>query len=447
MNNKYNYHILASPANICIVNVRSFILYNRIIKARIHPFTTTSTVQKANFLEWFRGFADGESSFWIGEVGKLHFKFSFSIGLHKDDLKTLEFIQKTLGMGNIHISSNVASWVVTRQDDLKKIIDIFKLTPLNTVKQLDFLAFYEAFVLYTSNKKSLDLKTKIDLIRSSMNKNRSNFEWPNGEIRSYSITSNWLLGFIEGEGSFTVLKTGNFRLRFNLTQSVKDLALMNEIKNFLNNLAIENNVSIKGRRNFLGAVSLHVSERKNTDWLPAVNLWVENAKFLNIILIPFLDSLSWHSKKRLDFNDFKSIAILKEKGLHFTEEGQEVIKFIISQINSKRLSTYDKSSKDVDSNLMRERLNKLLNEPSNLEFREDGRVFIKSLNRFYSSRDSITVELQDEKGLVLRTFDSLAEVARYFEVDPKTVKYWIQNNKPVPNGDKIGENKFLTILH
>lgn len=96
---------------------------------------------------------------------------------------------------------------------------------------------------------------------------------------------------------------------------------------------------------------------------------------------------------------------------------------------------------------MRERLNKLLNEPSNLEFREDGRIFIKSLNRFYSSRDSITVELQDENGLVLRTFDSLAEVARYFEVDPKTVKYWIQNNKPVPNGDKIGENKFLTILY
>lgn len=146
MNNKNNHHI------------GSFILYNRVIKARIHPFTTTSTVQKANFLEWFRGFTDGEGSFWIGEVGKLHFKFSFSIGLHLDDLKTLEFIQKTLGMGNIHISSNVASWVVTRQDDLKRIIDIFKLTPLNTVKQLDFLAFYEAFVLYTSNKKKLRIK-------------------------------------------------------------------------------------------------------------------------------------------------------------------------------------------------------------------------------------------------------------------------------------------------
>jgi len=50
-----------------------------------------------------------------------------------------------------------------------------------------------------------------------MNKNRSNFEWPNGQVRTYSITSDWILGFIEGEGSFIILEEGNFRLRFNLT--------------------------------------------------------------------------------------------------------------------------------------------------------------------------------------------------------------------------------------
>lgn len=87
----------------------------------------------------------------------------------------------------------------------------------------------------------------------------------NGLLRSYSITSNWLLGFIEGEGSFTVLEKGNLRLRFNLTLSVKDLALMVDIKNFLKNLAIENSVFIKGRIIFFGAVTLHVSERKNTE--------------------------------------------------------------------------------------------------------------------------------------------------------------------------------------
>lgn len=39
---------------------------------------------------------------------------------------------------------------------------------------------------------------------------------------------------------------------------------MVEIKNYLNNLAIEESVFIKGRINFLGAVSLHV-EKKHTN--------------------------------------------------------------------------------------------------------------------------------------------------------------------------------------
>ena len=68
------------------------------------------------------------------------------------------------------------------------------------------------------------------------------------KIRSYSITSNWLLGFIEGEGGGFIYSSKNFR--FNLTQSVKDLALMVEIKNFLNNLAIEESVFIKANQFF-----------------------------------------------------------------------------------------------------------------------------------------------------------------------------------------------------
>lgn len=60
------------------------------------------------------------------------------------------------------------------------------------------------------------------------------------------------------------------------------------------------------------------------------------------------------------------------------------------------------------------------------------------------------MQLKDENGLVLRELESLAEVARYFERDPKTVRYLIQKNKPVPTrsprGEEIGENKFLTVL-
>lgn len=47
-----------------------------------------------------------------------------------------------------------------------------------------------------ANKKSLEIKAQIDLIISTINKGRTNFELPYGQVRSYSITSNWLLGFI-----------------------------------------------------------------------------------------------------------------------------------------------------------------------------------------------------------------------------------------------------------
>jgi hypothetical protein len=44
-----------------------------------------------------------------------------------------------------------------------------------------------------------------------------------------------LLGFVEGEGSFFV-KKDQYKLTFTLTQSTRDLALMESIRDFLYNL-------------------------------------------------------------------------------------------------------------------------------------------------------------------------------------------------------------------
>lgn len=65
-----------------------------------------------------------------------------------------------------------------------------------------------------------------------MNKERSDFNMPKTHIR---ISRYWLLGFIEGEGSFNVSKT-DYRLVFCISQSAKDSILMQEIKNFFNSL-------------------------------------------------------------------------------------------------------------------------------------------------------------------------------------------------------------------
>ena len=67
-------------------------------------------------------------------------------------------------------------------------------------------------------------------------------------------------------------------------------------------------------------------------------------------------------------------------GLHHSEEGVRVINLILSQMNSKRLSTNDLDR--VERALLNTQIEKLLNGPSNFEIKEDGRVYIISLNKY-----------------------------------------------------------------
>jgi hypothetical protein len=88
-------------------------------------------------------------------------------------------------------------------DDVLKIINIFDKYPLNTTKQLDYLAWRKAYFLYADYKKGIldsNIKDQILSLKNSMNKKRNNFiQSPNHNI---NITPYWLLGLIEGEGSF-----------------------------------------------------------------------------------------------------------------------------------------------------------------------------------------------------------------------------------------------------
>jgi hypothetical protein len=88
----------------------------------------------------------------------------------------------------------------------------------------------------------------------------------------------------------------------------------------------------------------------------------------------------------------------------------KIINLIISQMNNKRLST-NPNPHSVDRNQLYVDINRLLNEPSNFEIQEDGRIYIKSLNRYYSDHTKIAVELRDENDLVLKSFKSLTDCA------------------------------------
>lgn len=106
-------------------------------------------------------------------------------------------------------------------------------------------------------------------------------------------------------------------------------------------------------------------------------------------------------------------------------------------MNNKRLSTSLSKNSPVDRVQLYVEINKLLAAPSNFEVKEDGRIFIKSLNKYYSPRENIRVRLDNEDGLIVNTFDSIADCARFLGISPIIAKQRLVKSEPVLLNDKF----------
>jgi len=104
-----------------------------------------------------------------------------------------------------------------------------------------------------------------------------------------------VLGFVEGEGSFYVAKR-SYTLAFSITQSSRDLTLMENLKNYLANLSLiscDNNYKID-------AVKLNTIKKSNQPF-NVLKLVIEQELFLQDYVIPFFNTLTWRTKKKRGF--------------------------------------------------------------------------------------------------------------------------------------------------
>ena len=318
-----------------------------LLNRRQYHYSRLHTFSEEDFFTWLCGFTDAEGCFYITSNrtgGRLSWYWTFEIGLHVDDKQVLEYIQSYLQMGNVYLSGKKATFRVRRKEDIKKIIDVFSKTPLQSIKQLNFQDWKLAFeTYYSTDSKDLVLYEEIMSIKLRMNSKRDNYDWPG---RKPQITSAWLLGFVEGDGSFLVLRSNPKVLyfRFVITQSHLDLALLEAIKRFLNDLTVTNVLSSlsAGGQDF-AYLNEYVDKREGSNNRKVYHLIVNHYLFISEILIPLFDGLTFRSNKRLDFEKWKTIFKLKEKGHHLHSEGLEVIEWLISMMNSRRLSTNSKS--------------------------------------------------------------------------------------------------------
>lgn len=362
-----------------------------------------------NFYEWFSGFTDAEGTFYIAISNSCAFRYQ--INLHKQDIDALHYIQKSLGFGEVRSYNNFSSYTVTKLKDIAQLLEIFSHYPLQGSKWLNYVDFSKAYALYTNPHKGVDTLKEILKIKEGMNRSRLDFTMPKDKYTN--ITAYWLLGFVEGEGCFSINRANKYRLDFSVCQSYSNLELMQKIKVYLENLPNTNG-------NYAGAIGISSVVSNNSNHQSVIRIETTRIPFITDIFIPFLDSLSWHSKKQLDFQDWKNILMLREQGHHLSEKGAQVIDLILSQMNRNRLST-SSSLPIVDRAHVLDQVNQLLSGPSNFELR-NGRKWVVSLNNYYnSSRKNIGVSIVDEKDNKLHSFDSLADCAKFLNVKPTTV--------------------------
>jgi len=217
----------------------------------------------SNYLNpyYITGFVDAEGCFTtsIFKDARMLLKWQvkpiLKITVHNRDLKILEALQRTWGVGKIYKHSDNASvYRVSSLKNLRLIIDHFDKYPLLTQKLADYHLFKQSVDLI-ENKAHLTMEGLLKLvsIKASLNwglstKFKESFPGIEPLVRpEVKLTEiqdiNWLVGFVEGEGCFMVnyLQDRNktkyyIGLSFSISQHDRDSNLLNGLINYLGRL-------------------------------------------------------------------------------------------------------------------------------------------------------------------------------------------------------------------
>lgn len=146
-----------------------------------------------------------------------------------------------------------------------------------------------------------------------MNAKRTDFNMPLNHI---VITKSWLLGFIEGDGSFSLVRA-TIEPNFTIKLTEKQLPGLVKIKKYLqDNLAFD--LYCMHKLKCSPVISIKPEKAINNS-KSLVAFAIKNVDVLNNYLIPFLsdNTVKFITKKGKDFIDFKIICKTVYDGAHY----------------------------------------------------------------------------------------------------------------------------------
>jgi len=334
----------------------------------------------------------------------------FQIGLHWDDLPLLTSLKDKLQCGYITQSTkeDKANFVISSQAALQGLlIPLFDTFTLNTTKYLNYLAFREAVMLCDS-KAHLTSEgwEKIVSLKASMNKGRLDYTLPSNH--RVVVTFPWLLGFIEGDGcfSFSGVKP---RLSIQLTLIDKPvLVAINEFFGGIGSMTVISRSTQKGRESHAPEVALEFNQ----------------ISFLYNVIVPTFTSLTFDSKKGLDFADWAICVRIFFSGRHILQEGKELIALLRSRMNNNRLSTNPNNKRDLV--ISQERIDGVFNLPAPYEVRKGAR-YISGSNKLVPESFPVYVSHLDGS---THLYPSLSQCAPAMGFSRSTIRKFLDTGTP-----------------
>jgi hypothetical protein len=164
-------------------------------------------INKDQFSKWLTGFIDAEGNFKIF-IYRTYLRIMFRIRLHKDDISTLYKIHSFLGLGKVSIDKDSSLFIINNVNDLLNILfPLLDKYSLYTTKWLDYndLKNVAIYLSKSNTSKIPDLKLEeIRNIYNNMNLGRVAYNYY--LIPKFTVDPFWLLGFNEGEGTFSFKK-------------------------------------------------------------------------------------------------------------------------------------------------------------------------------------------------------------------------------------------------
>ena len=407
---------------------------NDLLNDGVHKELRESSLN-TNFIEWFVGLCEAESNFLIrtrkNEKGGVSgFEFVFRIALHKDDVKVLEYIKNTLGCGRLNRERDLVIFTISQLNDIETIlIPIFEKFSLNTSKYLDYLYFKKAFFMFRNRKSSglsiEEVNSNIIKLKEGMNSKRENFVLP--EDHSIVITGNYLVGFLEGDGSF-YLNKHDMTVRVSLPTLTENRLVLEKIREFILSLLDEHSY-------LLGSTTklINIYDKKTKGDQKSISiLEISQIDFICNILIPYLNKIEFRTKKYQDYLGFKTIGLLILEGKYLTAKGKELIIKLGDSMNNNRLST--NPNPVILDDKFKSELETLIKSDPLIKIDSEGRAMIISEKKYIRSTYIIKVYLLNGS---VNYFTNGISCAKFLHVSNNTITKRLNDGKPVKNKEGL----------